>query len=79
MTNEELREIASVWLAPIDQVFADLIDKSYRMTAGAFQIEVQQVIERIPQMFHMLDKRAFEISLEDEIGKAIVKSLEREL
>jgi hypothetical protein len=79
MTNDELREIASVWLAPIDQVFADLIDKSYRMTAGAFQIEVQQAIERIPQMFHMLDKRAFETSLEDEMGKAIVKSLEREL
>jgi hypothetical protein len=79
MTNEELREVAAQWLAPIDQVFADLIDKSYRMTAGAFQIEVQQVIERIPQMFYMLDKRAFETSLEDEIGKAIVKSLEREL
>jgi hypothetical protein len=30
-------------------------------------------------MFHMLDKRAFETSLEDEIGKAITKSLEREL
>jgi hypothetical protein len=79
MTNEELRELASVWLAPVDQVFADLIDKSYRMTAGAFQIEVQQLIERIPQMFHMLDKRAFETSLEDEIGKAITKSLDREL
>jgi hypothetical protein len=79
MTNEELREVAAQWLAPIDQVFADLIDKSYRMTAGGFQIEVQQVIERIPQMFHMLDKRAFETSLEDEMGKAMVKSLEREL
>jgi hypothetical protein len=48
MTDEELRELASVWLAPVDQIFADLIDKSYRMTAGAFQAEVQAVVERIP-------------------------------
>jgi hypothetical protein len=79
MTNEQLREVAGQWLAPVDQVFADLIDKSYQMTDGAFQIEVQKVIDRIPQMFYELDKRAFETSLENEIGAAIVKSLEREL
>jgi len=79
MTDEQMREVAGQWLAPVDQIFADLIDKSYRMTAGAFQIEVEQVIERIPQLFFMLDKRALETSLENEIGAAIVKSLEREL
>jgi hypothetical protein len=79
MTDEEMREVAGQWLSPVDQIFADLIDKSYRMTAGAFQIEVEQVIERIPQLFFMLDKRALETSLENEIGAAIVKSLEREL
>jgi len=79
MDDEQMREVAGQWLAPVDQIFADLIDKSYHMTAGAFQIEVQQVIERIPQLFFMLDKRALETSLENEIGAAIVKSLEREL
>jgi hypothetical protein len=79
MTDEQMREVAGQWLSPVDQIFADLIDKSYRMTAGAFQIEVEQVIERIPQLFFMLDKRALETSLENEIGAAIVKSLEREL
>jgi hypothetical protein len=79
MTDEQMREVAGQWLAPIDQILADLIDKSYRMTAGAFQIEVEQVIERIPQLFFMLDKRSLETSLENEIGAAIVKSLEREL
>ena len=76
MTNEELRDLASVWLAPIDESLADLMDKSYRMTAGAFQIEVQNLIERIPNMFYLLDKRAFETKLEDEMGKAAIKALE---
>ena len=79
MTNEELRELASVWLAPVDEIFADLIDKSYRMTAGAFQAEVQAVIERIPNLFYLLDKRAFETKLEDEMGKAALKEIERNL
>jgi len=79
MTDEELRELASVWLAPVDQVFADLIDKSYRMTAGAFQAEVQAVVERIPQLFYLLDKRAFETALENELGEAAIKAIERNL
>jgi hypothetical protein len=79
MTDEELRELASVWLAPVDQIFADLIDKSYRMTAGAFQAEVQAVVERIPQMFYLLDKRSFETALENELGEAAIKAIERNL
>lgn len=63
MTDEQMREVAGQWLSPVDQIFADLIDKSYTMTAGAFQIEVQQVIDRIPQLFFLLDKRALETSL----------------
>ncbi len=79
MTDEELRELASVWLAPVDEVLADLIDKSYRMTAGAFQAEVQAVVERIPQMFYLLDKRAFETKLENAMGEAAIKAIERNL
>jgi hypothetical protein len=79
MTDEELRELASVWLAPVDQIFADLIDKSYRMTAGAFQSEVQAVVERIPQLFYLLDKRAFETALENELGEAAIKAIEGNL
>lgn len=79
MTDEELRDLASVWLAPIDEALADLIDKSYRMTAGAFQIEVQKLIDRIPNMYFLLDKRAFELKLEEEMGKAAIKSLEKDL
>jgi hypothetical protein len=79
MTDEKLREVAAQWLAPVDEIFADLIDKSYRMTAGAFQAEVQAFIERIPNLFYLLDKRAFETSLEEEMGKAFIKSLEKVL
>ena len=76
MTDDELREVAAEWLAPIDQVIADLMDKSERMTIGAFIREVEQVIERIPQMYGMLNSQALIAALEDEIGKAMLKGIE---
>lgn len=76
MTNEELRDVAAEWLAPVDQVIADLIDKSQRMTIGAFIREVEQVIERIPQMYGMLNSQALISALEEEIGKAILNGIE---
>lgn len=76
MTDEELREVAAEWLAPVDQVIADLIDKSERMTIGAFVREVEQVIERIPQMYGMLNSEALISALEEEIGKAVLKGIE---
>jgi hypothetical protein len=78
MTDEELRDVASDWLAPVDQVLADLMDKSQRMTIGAFIREVDQVIERIPQMYGMLNAQALTDALENEIGKAMLKGLEDE-
>lgn len=76
MTDEQLRDVASEWLAPVDQVIADLMDKSQRMTIGAFIKEVEQVIERIPQMYGMLNAQALTDALEDEIGKAMLKGIE---
>jgi len=78
MTDEQLRDVASEWLAPVDQVLADLMDKSQRMTIGAFVREVEQVIERIPQMYGMLNAKALTDALEEEIGKAMLKGLEDE-
>lgn len=68
--------MAAEWLAPVDQVIADLIDKSERMTIGAFVREVEQVIERIPQMYGMLNSEALISALEEEIGKAVLKGIE---
>ncbi len=76
MTDEELREVAAKWLSPMDLALADLLDKSQRMTIGAFYAEVERVIESIPQMFGLLDRQALIDSLEDEIGKAMLKGLE---
>ena len=78
MTDEELRDVATDRLAPVDQVLADLMDKSQRMTIGAFIREVEQVIERIPQMYGMLNAQALTDALENEIGKAMLKGLEDE-
>lgn len=75
MTDEELGDVAAQWLNPIDSILADLLDKSERMTIGAFNNEVEKVIENIPQLFSQLDRQALIDSLELEIGKAMLKGL----
>ncbi len=75
MDKRQLRELARTWLAPMDSTLADLLDKSNRMTIGAFQREVESVIARIPQMYGMLDKRAFENALVEEMSEAAAKEL----
>jgi hypothetical protein len=77
MTDEQLRDLSGRWLNPIDLALADLLDKSERMTVGAFNDEVEKVIGSIPQMFNRLDRQAFIDSLENEIGEAMLKGLER--
>jgi len=71
--------MAKVWLAPIDSVLADLMDKSERMTVGAFMVEVEKTIERIPQFYGMLDKQAFQSLLEDTLGEETIKAIEKNL
>ena len=78
-TDKELREMAKVWLAPIDSVLADLMDKSERMTIGAFMVEVEKTIERIPQLYGMLDKQAFQTLLEETLSESATKSIEKNL
>lgn len=75
MTPPELRKLARTWLAPMDSTLADLIDKSNRMTIGAFSKEVESVIARIPQMYGMLDKKALEDALFNEMSEAVAKEL----
>jgi hypothetical protein len=75
MTDEQLRDLSGRWLNPIDLALADLLDKSERMTVGAFNDEVEKVIGSIPQMFNRLDRQAFIDSLENEIGEAMLKGL----
>lgn len=75
MTDEELRELSGQWLPPIDLALADLLDKSQRMTVGAFNDEVEKVVNSIPQMFNLLDRQALIDALENEIGEAMLKGL----
>ena len=75
MTDEQFSDLSAKWLNPIDLALADLIDKSERMTVGAFNNEVERVIGAIPQMFNLLDRQAFIDSLEDQIGEAMLKGL----
>jgi hypothetical protein len=75
MTDEQLREVSAQWLSPIDLALADLLDKSERMTVGAFNDEVERIIGMIPQMFSQLDRQALIDSLEEQIGQAMLKGL----
>ena len=77
MTEEQLAEVSAKWLAPIDEVIADLVDKSQRMTIGAFMREVDEVVLRIPDLWERLDITALEESLNNEMVNAFVKPLEK--
>jgi hypothetical protein len=77
MTDEEITEVADTWLNPIDLLIADMLDKSQRMTVGAFYKEVESVIEKIPQLFDQLDTQALTTALEEEMGKAVIAGLDQ--
>ncbi len=79
MTEEQLAEVSAKWLSPIDEVIADLLDKSQRMTIGAFMREVDEVVLRIPDLWDRLDITSLEESLNDEMVNAFVKPLEKAL
>jgi hypothetical protein len=76
MTDDELREVASEWLNPLDLLMADLLDKSERMTIGAFYEEVRKAVESIPSLYGRLNHQALEEALEEEIGDAIILALD---
>lgn len=77
MTEDQLAEVSQKWLAPIDEVIADLVDKSQRMTIGAFMREVDEVVLRIPDLWDRLDITSLEESLNGEMVNAFVKPLEK--
>lgn len=74
-TNRELSAIAEVWLAPLDEVIGDLIEKSRTMTPGAFAVEVQRALNEVPGLFDRLDTAALTAELEDDIGAAVIRGL----
>lgn len=77
MTDEEIIDVATKWLNPIDLMIADMLDKSERMTVGAFYKEVESVVEQIPQMLGKLDTKALTDALELEMGNAVIEGLEQ--
>jgi hypothetical protein len=77
MTDEEIIDVATKWLNPIDLLIADMLDKSERMTVGAFYKEVESVVEKIPQLFGQLDTKALTDALEMEMGKAVITGLDQ--
>lgn len=79
MNQVKQDRLAKQWLAPVDETLADLMDKADRMTIGAFRDEVAQVIERIPNMFFLLDMKALETALENEMGESAIEAIKKNL
>ena len=77
MTDEEIIDVATTWLNPIDLLIADMLDKSQRMTVGAFYKEVESVVEKTPQMFGQLDTQALTDALEEEMSNAVIAGLDQ--
>ena len=77
MSEEEILAVAGEWLNPIDSIMADLLDKSERMTVGAFYKEVESVVEKIPQLFGQLNTKALTDALESEISNSIIEGLDQ--
>jgi len=79
MNQKQQDALAKQWLAPVDETLADLLDKADRMTIGAFRDEVSRVIERIPNLFFLLDRKALETAIEESMGQAAIKAIKENL
>jgi hypothetical protein len=77
MTQDDMRDLAAEWLAPMDELLGDLIEQSRTMTPGAFMELVTEAVQRVPRMFHELNKQALADALEAEIGEAVIRGIER--
>ena len=77
MNQKEQDKLAKQWLAPVDETLATLLDKADRMTIGALRDEVAQTIERIPNMFFLLDIKALEAALEETMGDAAIEAIKK--
>ena len=77
MTKADMRDLAAEWLGPMDELLGDLIEQSYNLTPGAFNELVTEAVARIPRMFSELNQKALADALEDEIGAAVIRGIER--
>jgi len=76
MTDKELRRISRRWLSPLDEQIADLIDKSERMTIGAFIREVERAIDQVPLLYDKLERESLNESLEEAMADSVIGALE---
>lgn len=76
MTKADMRDLATEWLAPMDELLGELIAQSETMTPGAFNALIDEAVASIPRMFSMLNQKALADALESEIGEAVIRGIE---
>lgn len=74
-TNDELSVIAEAWLAPLDEVIGDMIEKSRTMTPGAFADEVRKAAAEVAGLYPKLNTQLLADELEADIGEAVIRGL----
>lgn len=74
-TEKRLPELAKRSYAAIDAELARLMDMAGKMPVGAFAMEVEAAIERVPSLYPLIDQGPIQDELETAIGEAIIGGL----
>jgi hypothetical protein len=78
VTRDQLSDVSKRLLLPLDEAIADLIDKSHRMDARRFAAEVERAIVKLPALMELLNIDSLADFLEDEMGKAVLKQMQKD-
>lgn len=74
--EKRIPDLVKVAYAALDAELAQLMDKAEKMPIAAFYREVELALERVPQLYPLLDSRLIQDELETAIGEAIIGGLE---
>lgn len=74
--EKRIPDLVKVAYAALDAELAQLMDKAEKMPIAAFYREVELALERVPQLYPLLDSRPIQDELETAIGEAIIGGLE---
>lgn len=75
-TEDQLPELAAIWLAPVDVFVGDLMGMAEMLEPQAFFGEVTRALTELPNLYGQLDKDALQDALEDVQGEAMAIPLE---
>lgn len=76
LAEKRIPDLVKVAYAALYAEIRQLMDKAEKMPDAAFYREVELALERVPQLYRLLDSRPIQDELETAIGEAIIGGLE---